>query len=406
MPNFFLTPNMGLTVPIATLEPGPDWANDINSSLLRIDEHDHSNGKGAQVTPDGINISKDLNFNGFGPIDVGAVKFIQQPIILPNTDVGALYQTGVTGDLFYNNAAGFPIPITNGNSLAGAAGTISGLPSPGASAAYEPVSGTFKFEQAPTLGANMDIGTLILRYPGTYPVPVGDSIQLRVSSFFTGSFALTLPFELPGQVDVMTLAPTGQISSISFDDVGNSMTSVGANAIAVTMTSVGANAIANTRTRPINAVQVPTGGIVMTGIIETGDVTSTSYIDITNGTVIIQTSGKPIRIVLTSHPNSASSGAGIQYNNPAAIGGCLTLISFFRDDFPGGGNPIRLSGNYLFDQSSSVSGGSLPPESVGLFDAAIVAGATYRYRLQIRINNPAGGYTGSITQCRLVAYEL
>ena len=51
MANVTLSPNMNLPVPVVGQDPGPDWANNINSSLGILDQHDHTPGKGIQIVP-------------------------------------------------------------------------------------------------------------------------------------------------------------------------------------------------------------------------------------------------------------------------------------------------------------------------------------------------------------------
>ena len=50
MPNTNASPFMGIPVPVVGVDPGPDWANNINAGLGIIDAHDHSTGKGAPIT--------------------------------------------------------------------------------------------------------------------------------------------------------------------------------------------------------------------------------------------------------------------------------------------------------------------------------------------------------------------
>jgi hypothetical protein len=40
---------MNLPVPIVSVDPGPDWATNINACMAAIDGHDHSTGKGVPI---------------------------------------------------------------------------------------------------------------------------------------------------------------------------------------------------------------------------------------------------------------------------------------------------------------------------------------------------------------------
>ena len=50
MANTTTSPNMGMPVPVPSVDPGPDWANNIVADMSIIDSHDHSPGKGAPIT--------------------------------------------------------------------------------------------------------------------------------------------------------------------------------------------------------------------------------------------------------------------------------------------------------------------------------------------------------------------
>ena len=56
---------MSMPIPVVGVDPGPDYAENLNAALLILDTHDHSPGKGVAITPAGINITSDLPFGGF-----------------------------------------------------------------------------------------------------------------------------------------------------------------------------------------------------------------------------------------------------------------------------------------------------------------------------------------------------
>lgn len=159
MSNTTISPNMNLIVPTPSVDPGPDWANNINASLSIIDQHNHSPGSGVQITPAGININVDLPFNANNATGLRSVRF--NPQIAPlglASDIGCLYE--VSADLYYNDGAGNQIRITESGSVTGSAGTITGLPSGTASAAYS--AGTFTFQSATSTPANLAVGPITL----------------------------------------------------------------------------------------------------------------------------------------------------------------------------------------------------------------------------------------------------
>ena len=56
---------MGLTQSTVGTTTGPDWATNAENNLLTIDAHDHTSGKGVQLTPSSLNINADLEFQQF-----------------------------------------------------------------------------------------------------------------------------------------------------------------------------------------------------------------------------------------------------------------------------------------------------------------------------------------------------
>lgn len=251
MANNYLTPNMNLLVPIPTLEASPNWAYDLNTSLATIDSHNHSTGNGVQITPTGLNINADLTFGNFNAIQLRSTRFTDQgsPLTASAPDLECLY--GSSGNLYWNSGGGSQVQITNGGSLAGAAGTITGLPSGTASAAFQSSSGTFQFQSASGVAATIDGGALAVRYSGSYPTLTGNYILLQAPSSISSAYSITLPAasSIPGAgTYALTLNTSGAMGSLSYDGIGQGMTSVGANAIAATMNSTGTTSIVTSMT--------------------------------------------------------------------------------------------------------------------------------------------------------------
>lgn len=293
MSTSFLTPNMSLVVPIVGQEPGPDWASDLNSSLTILDAHTHNPGSGVQITPSGININTDLTYNNANnAIGLRSVRlFPQVSPIGGASDLGCIYEAGV--DLYYNDGAGNQIRITQSGSVAGSAGTITGLPSGTASASYSAGSGTFVFQQSTSTAANLDVGSIIVRYPGSYPTPAGNAIVIEAPTSLASSYAIVLP-SLPPQTEVMILSTVGVIATFTFDQVAQNMTVVGADSIASSMDATGANQIADTVTRPQANPGTATGQVGVTLSSGGFSTSSTTYGNITNLQTTIITSGKSV----------------------------------------------------------------------------------------------------------------
>jgi hypothetical protein len=160
MANTIVSPNMSLPIPITGVDPGPDWANNINASLLTLDSHSHIPGSGVQITPLAMNINSDLTFASNNAYGLRSARFVSNLAILSLAgDIGCSYN--VLGDLYWNNSTGTAVQITSGGSVVGSAGTITGLPSGTASASY--AAGTFTFKSATSTSANIDGQSFLLR---------------------------------------------------------------------------------------------------------------------------------------------------------------------------------------------------------------------------------------------------
>ena len=210
----YTTPNMQLVLPVPTQQTGPNWSYNLNASLTTIDVHDHTTGKGVQIPTTGILINADLPINGFNLTVIRTSRYsIQSAALTSPSDLACSYAVGTAGDLYWNDNVGNQIRITQSGAVSGAAGTITGLPNGTASAAYTAGQGTFVFQQATGVAGNIDVGSAVLRYPGTYPTPSGTNwISLQVPASISSGYSLTLP-SLPSFKSLLTLDTLGNIST-------------------------------------------------------------------------------------------------------------------------------------------------------------------------------------------------
>jgi hypothetical protein len=204
-PNVIISPNMGLPLPIPNQDPGPDYANNQNAAGLIIDAHNHSAGNGVQITPSGLSISSDLTFLGNNATNLRSTRFSPQGSALSGAaDLGCVYVSGV--DLYYNDVNGNQIRITQTGSVTGASGTITGLPSGTASAAYS--GGTFVFQSATNTGANIDGASYILRNASAN----SKGLTLSPPSAMAANYTLVLP-ALPSSTSWVQLDTAGNITA-------------------------------------------------------------------------------------------------------------------------------------------------------------------------------------------------
>lgn len=320
MANFFSSPNMNLSVPVVGVDPGPDWANNLNASLTILDAHTHSPGSGVQVTPSGLNINADLAFGSNNATLLRTVRFVPQSAALTGaSDLGCLYEVG--NDLYYNSGAGAAVQITNGSSIVGAGGTITGLPSGTASASYSSVPGTFVFQKATSTAANMDIATLILRYPGSYPTPSGNYIAIQAPTSLASGYSLTLPATTPAANNSLIGFSTSGIGA--YVNTDNSTLVIASNTIKVATSGITANEIAAlTITGAKIANATITGGKLVNATITTTQIAS--------GTIL----GSNIDSATVSGSNIVSSvhlaGNGVTIAGQSAMVSAPAATAYYR----------------------------------------------------------------------------
>jgi len=213
MPNIIISPNMGMPVPVPGVDPGPDWANNIVACLSIIDQHNHSLSKGVVVTPGGININANLPFNGFYAASLGAAAFSAQSATLASSVTTTLYVAN--SDLYYNDGSGNVVRLTQGGSVPGSPGTITGLPSGTASASY--AAGTFTFLSSTTTYAALQYGNSVQKASGT-----GNTVTTTAPNALAAGYTLTWPTALSVTTGTMQASSTGQLTLTAapgFDEV-------------------------------------------------------------------------------------------------------------------------------------------------------------------------------------------
>lgn len=201
------TPYMNLVLPVVSQTIGPTWATQLNAALALIDSHNHSSSQGVQIPTAGLNINADLPFNGQDAIQLRSARFTDQGgTIAAAGDVGCLYIGN--GNLYYNNGAGTAVQVTNGGSVAGAAGNITGLAAP-AALTYTSGSTTFRFTSNTNIDAALDCGPVTIRQQ----IASANGITLQSPSGLAASYALTLLTALPAGQRIMTCDAAGNLAA-------------------------------------------------------------------------------------------------------------------------------------------------------------------------------------------------
>jgi len=235
---------MNLPIPVVGVDPGPDYALNVDACFGVLDSHNHASGSGVQITPSGLNINSDLPILGNNLTQAKTLRFNAQsaPIAGSSPNLDCLYVSGV--DLYYNDGSGNQVRLTNGGSVAGTNGSIANLTSP-ASATFVAIGGTFVWQSNINTAASMDMGSIVIR-----DLTAGaNGVTIAAASALSNSYSLTLPSALPGSNSFLTISTSGVLGSISQSGgiTGSNIaasTVAGSNIAAATIT--GSNVAADT----------------------------------------------------------------------------------------------------------------------------------------------------------------
>lgn len=117
---------MNLNLPVVTTTLGPTWATQLNTALEVVDAHDHSSGKGTKITPSGLNINVDLDFNSNRAAELKSAKFVPQVANLTGaTNSNSIHS--VNGNLVWTNDSGVAVQLTAGGSIVSTPGAVTNL---------------------------------------------------------------------------------------------------------------------------------------------------------------------------------------------------------------------------------------------------------------------------------------
>lgn len=366
------TPNMNLVVPNVGNQDGPQWAQDINNCFNTVDAHDHTSGNGVQITPDGMSISSDLPINDNNILSPKSIRFFAQSSPLAGgADIGCIYESGV--DLYYNDGNGNQVRITNSGSVAGSPGSIGSLASP-ASATYVSGSQTFVWQSDANVPANLDAGSVIIRNI----TASSKGITLSAPNALGSDYSIILP-ALPVATSAMNLTSSGTMGTITYDAIGQAMT------------ATGANAIANTRTRATGTT-VAVGGVAISASSGAFSTASATPVDVTNLSVTITNSSRPIMILVV--PDEAA--AALSYFGVQASGATSHAKVYLLRDV------TTIATCDITHNVTGVSGLTLlMPPSLSQLQA--VSAGTYTFKVQLQLLAGTGAF---INSCKLIAYEI
>jgi hypothetical protein len=204
MSNTYITPYMGLVLPIPGEDPGPDYANNQYASGITVDQHNHSPGSGQQINPAGININANLPMNAFSLTSTATVSFspFSMPLSGVSPNLGCIYVAG--RELYYNDTVGNVIQMTSGGALNV---TSSGISSGTASASFS--GGELVVKSSASSGANILMQSAILTNNGN----LTNQLTLQAPTLST-SITETLPSLPVSATSIMQMDTSGNMSAV------------------------------------------------------------------------------------------------------------------------------------------------------------------------------------------------
>ena len=246
------SPNMGLPIPVVSVDPGPQWAEYYNAALTIVDQHNHSPGSGVAISPNGLNINADLSFQNNNAIVLRSTRFtIQASPISGASDLVCLYSGNASGDMYWNDGAGNQIQITSGGTVNA---TSSGISSGTASASFS--GGVLVVNQAANTPGNIQCGSVL----------IGNNVANSKFSTLSapGSLAanqtITLPV-VPSAQSFLTMDTSGSIANYASISAGISRTNIATMGYAKSSSSGAYSTSSTTPVQPTNlSVSVTTVG--------------------------------------------------------------------------------------------------------------------------------------------------
>lgn len=338
MANTIPSANMNLPIPTVGIDPGTDWALNLNSSLTLLDAHTHTPGSGVPITPGAININAALQINNNAVASIGSLAFLPQSVT-PGSS--SLYESG--SDLYFVDGAGNNIRFTQGGSIAGASGTITGLPSGTASASY--AAGTFVLQSATSTSAALDVGSIILRNgtPGSF------GLTLSPPNAMGANYGLVLP-GIPASQKFMTLDASGNMGAPWAVDGATIEVASGAIVRVKDQGIVTAKIADQSVTQgklALRALSGIVGGVAISGTSGNYSMNSTTATTVTNLSVSLTTAGRPVQLMLISDGSGAQAQLGTyslstsqiqSYFNWVRNGTTLYNLTLFQLTYNSGGN--------------------------------------------------------------------
>ena len=235
------------------------------------------------------------------------------------------------------------------------------------------------------VSANANInGNLVVGGNSTLGDAAADTLLINASS--TINNVMTFVANIAGSPNVTGTMTAGNVSTAGSLVIG-SIAATSANIVAAAVTRA-------------TGVSVGTGGVAISTSSGSFSTANTSYINVTNLTATITTSGRPVYLGLIANTDTTVAGGYIQLD----ISGATTLFTksqFYR-------NAVAISNEIISELVTNTSATeteillSYPCGAMTYIDTPTAG--TYVYTLKTKVNDASG--TVQFNHCRLIAYEL
>jgi hypothetical protein len=320
-----------------------------------------------QIGPAGMNINADLAFNGYNATTFRSVRFTAQgsPLGL-STDKGCIYESGV--DLYYNDGSGNQIRLTQSGGVAGSSGSIGSLASP-ASATYSAGSKTFIWQSGSTKAAAMDNGAITIRETD---VASAKGITLSSPTSLAADYSLVLPTALPASNSYLGISTSGNLSTATANQI-----------VAATTRSTGTT--------------VGAGGVAISNSSGSYSTSSSSFTAVTNLSVTITTSGRPVYVGLIPDGTSNTTNSCYIYAINSGSNSLQAFLEILR-----GASVVSQHEIGLVVGAGDIPQIFYPPGNIWAID--VIGAGTYTYSVSVSCQSSASNMR--CYNSKLIAYEL
>jgi hypothetical protein len=317
MSNVNQTPNMNLPNPVPGQDPGPDYANNLQSSLNIVDQHNHSAGSGVPINPSGININADLPLNDNNLTAARSVRLIDNITTLSgSSDLSCLYAVGTAGLLYYTDQAGNITQMTI--SGGGINATSSGISSGTASASF--VSSVLVVNAATNTPANIQAASVLIGNNSA-----GSSyVTLSPVNALGSSYGLILPV-IPAATSFLTLDTSGNIVASESTTGGITTTNLASQAVTNNKLALGLQmqtsnlgSLASSGAVAMNVATANAFYVVATAAI-TLTVNVSNFIDGQAATIMVNSGGFAVTVAFSPATGAMKYQGGVQLAQSTGI---------------------------------------------------------------------------------------